>query len=78
MSAGAIGSSYGTPVVTINTKHDRAGRLELDGEQLVVNGRPTGYVRGVRREAERVTGSCGRRWWPAVWLSWPSGSRCDH
>jgi len=26
-------------VVTINTKHHRAGRLELDGDALVVNGR---------------------------------------
>ncbi len=56
MSAGAIGTSYGTPVVTINIKHHRAGRLELDGEQLVVNGRPTGCIRKARREAERGTG----------------------
>jgi hypothetical protein len=42
-------------VVTINTKHHRAGRLELDGDALVVNGRPTDYVRKARREAERVT-----------------------
>lgn len=41
-------------VVTINTKHHRAGRLELDGEALVVNGRPSEYVRKARREAERV------------------------
>ncbi|MFC4951048.1 nuclease-related domain-containing protein [Pseudonocardia sp. GCM10023141] len=43
-------------VITINTKHHRTGRLELDGEKLVVNGRPTEYIRKARREAERVTG----------------------
>lgn len=32
----------------------RAGRLELDGEALVVNGHPSEYVRKARREAERV------------------------
>jgi len=42
-------------VVTINTKHHRAGRLELDGDALVVNGRPTEYVRKARREAERAS-----------------------
>jgi Nuclease-related domain. len=42
-------------VVTINTKHHRAGRLELDGESLVVNGRPSEYIRKDRREAERVS-----------------------
>lgn len=41
-------------VVTINTKHHRAGRLELDGDALVVNGRATEYVRKARREAERA------------------------
>jgi hypothetical protein len=41
-------------VVTINTKHHRAGRLELDGDALVVNGRPTQYVHKARREAERA------------------------
>jgi len=38
-------------VVTINTKHHRAGRLELDGDTLVVNGRSTDYVRKARLEA---------------------------
>ena len=41
-------------VVTINTKHHRAGRLELDGDTLVVNGRPTEYVRKARLEAVRA------------------------
>jgi hypothetical protein len=41
-------------VVTINTKHHRAGRLALDGEQLVVNGRVTDYIPKARREAERA------------------------
>jgi len=41
-------------VVTINTKHHRAGRLELDGDALVVNGRATEYVRKSRLEALRA------------------------
>jgi len=41
-------------VVTVNTKHHRAGRLELDGDALVVNGRPTEYVRKARLEALRA------------------------
>jgi hypothetical protein len=41
-------------VVTINTKNHRGGRLALDGDQLVVNGRPTTYVAKARREAERA------------------------
>lgn len=41
-------------VVTINTKHHRAGRLQLDGDTLVVNGRPTEYVRKARLEAVRA------------------------
>lgn len=41
-------------VVTVNTKHHRAGRLELDGDDLVVNGRPTEYVRKARLEALRA------------------------
>lgn len=41
-------------VVTINTKHHRAGRLELDGDALVVNGRATEYVRKARLEALRA------------------------
>ncbi len=45
----------GSPgVVTINSKHHRDGRLTLEGEQLVLNGHPTEYVRKARREAERV------------------------
>jgi hypothetical protein len=50
MSAGAIGNSYGTSVVTINTKHHRAGRLELDG--------PT---RLVTVEGRQVDGSVARQ-----------------
>lgn len=41
-------------VVTVNTKHHRAGRLELDGDDLVVNGRATEYVRKSRLEALRA------------------------
>ena len=41
-------------VVTLNTKHHRAGRLDLYGEQLVVNGRLSDYVPKARREAERT------------------------
>ncbi len=36
-------------IVTISSKRHRAGRLALDGEQLVVNGRPPEYVRKARR-----------------------------
>ena len=43
-------------LVSINTKHHRTGKLYLDGDQLVLNGHPTGYVPKARREAERVTG----------------------
>jgi hypothetical protein len=35
----------------------RGGRLELDGDALVVNGRTTEYVRKARREAERRAGT---------------------
>ena len=41
-------------VTTINTKHHRAGRLALDGEELVVNGWPTAYVAKARAEADRA------------------------
>jgi hypothetical protein len=41
-------------VVRVNTKHHRAGRLELDGDDLVVNGRATEYVRKSRLEALRA------------------------
>jgi hypothetical protein len=41
-------------VVTINTKHHRAGRLALDGDELIVNGRPTDYIPTARREAQRA------------------------
>ena len=41
-------------VITINTKHHRAGRLALDGDQLIVNGRPTDYILKARREALRA------------------------
>ncbi|MDN5852400.1 MAG: NERD domain-containing protein [Actinomycetia bacterium] len=43
-------------VVTINTKHHRAGRLALDGDELIVNGRPTDYIPTARREAQRAAG----------------------
>ena len=43
-------------VVSINTKHHPAGRVELDGDQLVVNRHRTYYVAKARREAERVVG----------------------
>jgi len=42
-------------VVSINTKHHRTGKLYLDGDQLVLNGRRTDYVPKARREADRVT-----------------------
>lgn len=41
-------------LVTINTKHHRTGRLDLHGEQLVLNGGCTDYVPKARREAERA------------------------
>lgn len=41
-------------VVTVNTKHYRAERLKLDGDDLVVNGRPTEYVCKARLEALRA------------------------
>ena len=41
-------------VVTINTKHHRGGRPALDGDDLVVNGRPTDYAPKARREAQRA------------------------
>ena len=43
-------------LVSINTKHHRTGKLYLDGDQLVLNGRPTDYVPKARREADRVSG----------------------
>lgn len=46
-------------VVTINTKHHRAGRLALDGDALVVNGRPTDYIPTARREAHRAAALLG-------------------
>jgi hypothetical protein len=42
-------------LVSINTKHHRTGKLYLDGDQLVLNGRRTDYVPKARREADRVT-----------------------
>lgn len=41
-------------VVTINTKHHRTGKLVLDGDELVLNGRRTDYVPKARREAQRA------------------------
>lgn len=41
-------------VVTINTKHHRAGRLSLDGDELIVNGHRTDYIPKARREAARA------------------------
>lgn len=41
-------------VVTINTKHHRAGRVEVDGDELTVNRHRTDYVPKARREAERA------------------------
>ena len=41
-------------VVTIDTKHHRSGRLELDGDTLTVNGRPSDYVRKARLEGLRA------------------------
>lgn len=41
------------------TKHHRAGRLELDGDSLVVNGRSTEYVRKARLEALRAADMLG-------------------
>lgn len=41
-------------VVTINAKHHRAGRLALDGDELVVNGRRSDYIPKARREAGRA------------------------
>jgi hypothetical protein len=41
-------------VVTINTKHHRRGSVAVDGDQVVVNGRPTAYVAKARQEANRA------------------------
>ncbi len=41
-------------VVTINTKHHRRGSVAVDGEHVVVNGRPTAYVAKARQEANRA------------------------
>lgn len=46
-------------IVTINTKHHRAGRLALDGDKLIVNGRPTDYIPTARREAQRAAALLG-------------------
>ncbi|MDN5749875.1 MAG: DUF5710 domain-containing protein [Pseudonocardia sp.] len=46
-------------VVTINTKHHRAGRLALDGDELIVNGRATDYIPTARREALRAAALLG-------------------
>ena len=43
-------------LVSINTKHHRTGKLYLDRDELVLNGRRTDYVPKARREADRVTG----------------------
>ena len=40
--------------MSINTKHHRTGKLYLDGDQLVLNGRRTDYIPKARREADRV------------------------
>jgi hypothetical protein len=42
-------------LVSINTKHHRTGKLYLDRDRLVLNGRRTDYVPKARREADRVT-----------------------
>jgi hypothetical protein len=46
-------------VVTINTKHHRAGHLALDGDELIVNGRPTDYIAKARAEAQRAAALLG-------------------
>ncbi len=42
-------------VVTINTKHHRRGTVVVDGDEVVVNGRPTAYVAKARQEANRAS-----------------------
>jgi hypothetical protein len=42
-------------VVTINTKHHRATKVRVNGDQLTVNGHKTDYVPKARRETERAT-----------------------
>jgi hypothetical protein len=68
-------------VVTVNRKHHRGGRLALDGEQLVLGGRPTEYVPKVPPGGERAAelSAPGRRPRPSSsGAAWPSGwpSRC--
>ncbi len=41
-------------VVTINTKHHRRGTVVVDGDEVVVNGRPTAYIAKARQEANRA------------------------
>lgn len=41
-------------IITINTKHHRNGRIEVDGEVLAVNGRRTRYIPAARAEADRT------------------------
>lgn len=43
-------------VITINTKHHRNGRVEVDGDLVTVNGRRTRYVAAARAEADRTRG----------------------
>lgn len=43
-------------VCTVNSRHHRGGRIELDGESLVVDGFRTTAVPGARREAARARG----------------------
>jgi hypothetical protein len=41
-------------VFTLNTKHHRRGRIQVDGDRLVVNGTRQAYVRASRHEATRA------------------------
>lgn len=42
-------------VFSINTKHHRTGRVEIGGEMVLVNRRPTEYVGKAQAEARRAT-----------------------
>jgi hypothetical protein len=42
-------------VITVNTKHNRRGRLVVNGDSLIVNGRATNYIARSRAEAATTT-----------------------
>lgn len=63
-------------VVTINTKHHRAGRLTLDGDELVVNGRSIDAASKARREVGRAEYLLMTALTAIGYERWPRGCGC--